>query len=335
MTDRLVDEGHISFEQAELAGGVDGTQSPVRLAEGLGYVGALGVFIATIALMVEVAFTDDFLFGGIDNIPGGLVTLVGAAVIGWVGWGFAVSARGAVRRSGGFLLGAAWVLWAITVYLLLLDLDIGDFTPIVVVVPIVAVTWFIWNRLRSVPTQLVLFLTVTQVVNALLVLVQVTEYTTPQQAIATTAITGAPPEQDWIPALVFVAVGLAWLWLTNEDILRPRNTGFAIGSLFAAFNGFSLFGTADGWVILSAAIALIVLYGGLTWRSSVLLAVGAVLVIALVGQIMSIVLDEVTAIQVALWFGIPGLAALAYSMWSQQDQDAPPPQEVPETPPAV
>lgn len=319
MTDRLVEEGFISFEQAELAGGVDGTQSSIRLHETLAYLGAIAVFIATIALMVEVAFSDDFLFGGVDNIPGGLVTLVGAALVGWVGWQFTASGEGALRRSGGFLLGAAFGLWSITVALLLLDLDAGDFTPVIVVAPIVAAAWFIWNRFKSVPTQLIAFVSVTQVVSALLVLLQVTEYTSPQETILRAAITGSAPETDWIPALVAVAVGLGWLWFTSTGDIRPRNTGFAIGSLYAAFNGLDLFSQADAWVLLFAGITLAVLYGGLTWRSSVLTAIGAIHVIILIVMIMSILLDSVTAVQIALWFGIPGLAALGYAFWAQED----------------
>lgn len=41
--------------------------------------------------------------------------------------------------------------------------------------------------------------------------------------------------------------------------------------------------------------------------------------IILIVMLMSILLDEVTAIQIALWFGIPGLAALGYSFWAQQE----------------
>lgn len=320
MTDRLVEEGFISFEQAELAGGgVDGTRSPVRIHEALGYLGAIAVFIATIALMVDVAVSADFLFGGIDNIPGGLVTLVGAAIIGWAGWQFTGSSEGATRRAGGFLLGSAFGLWAITVGLLLMDLDAGDFTPLIVVSPVVVAAWFIWNRFQSVPTQLVAFVTVTQVVSALLVLIQVTEYTSPQQTLAMTAITGSPPSPDWIPSVVSVAVGLGWIWFTSTGTIRPRNTGFAIGSLYAAFSGLTLFGTADGWVVLFAGITLAVLLGAITWRSSVLGAIGAIHVIILVQMVMSIVVDEMTAMQVALWFGIPGLLALGYALWAQQE----------------
>ncbi len=327
MTDRLVADGFVSFEQAELAGGTDGSQSPLRLTEALGYIGALAVFIATIALMFEVAVSEDFLFGGIDNIPGGLVTLVGAALLGWVGYRFTASSQGAVKRSGGLVLGSAFGLWVVTVTLLLQDLDVGDFTPLVVVLPIVVAAWLIWSRFQSVPTQLVSFVTVVQVVQALLVLVQIVEYSSPQTMIARTIISGSPPAPEWIATLIAVAVGVAWLWYTSEGVIRPRNTGFALGAIYAGFNGIILFGTADGWVVLFAAVTLAVLYGGLTWRSSVLLGAGAAGVLFLIVMVMSILVDSPTAVTFALWFGIPGLAALAYAIWSleQTPKDQPTP----------
>lgn len=318
MTDRLVEEGFISFEQAELAEGTDGTQSPVRLRETLGYIGAIGVFIATIALMIDVTVdVDNLLLGGIDNIPGGLVTVVGALIAGYAGYRFTGSDEGAVRRSGGFVLASAFGLWTIAVQLLLQDLDIDDFTPLVLVIPVAIAAWYIWDRFESVPTQLVVFAALVQVVNALLILVQIVDYRPPAEALLTSAITGSTPETPWFATLVLVAVGVAWVWATNEGFLRPRNTGFAIGALFAGFNGISLFATADGWIVLFAAITLAVLYGGLTWRSSVLLAIGAGGIIVFIIMLMTIMLDEVTTMQVTLWFGIPGLAALGYAAWSE------------------
>jgi hypothetical protein len=330
MTDRLAEEGFISFEQAELAGGVDGSPSPLRLTEILGYFGAVSLFIATIALMVDVAISDDFLFGGIDNIPGGLVTLVGTALIGWVGWQFSGSSKGALRRSGGFALGTAFALWVVTVSLLLMDLDVGDFTPVIIVAPMVVAAWFIWDRNQSVPTQLVAFVTVTQVVSALLVLIQVTEYASAQQTIAIGLLTGGLPESQWISSLVAVAVGLAWVWFTNVGLIRPRNTGFAIGALYAGFSAISLFGSADGWIVLFAGITLAVAYAGLAWRSSVLLGIGAVGLIVFISMLMSILLDEMTALQVTIWFGIPGLIALGYAAGSQRTPEA-----APEAPPVT
>ncbi len=84
MTARLLKNGFISFEQAELAGKPDGTPSPLRLAEILGYFGSVALFVATIALMVEVAISDDFLFGGIDNIPGGGPTIKGVPAMKYI-----------------------------------------------------------------------------------------------------------------------------------------------------------------------------------------------------------------------------------------------------------
>jgi hypothetical protein len=316
MTARLLKNGFISFEQAELAGKPDGTPSPWRLAEILGYFGSVALFIATLALMVEVALSDDFLFGGVDNIPGGFVTLAGAVLLAALGHRLTGHGEGAIKRAGGFTLAAAFGLWAIATNLLLLELDAGDFTPLLLVIPIAAAAWWIYQRHQSAPTQLVLFFTAIQVLNALLVLIQVNEWVSAQDQVLRVAITQSVPDMAWLALVFQAALGLAWVWFTNEGQFTPRNTGFAIGSLYAAVQGLSLFGSDDGWIILFAGITGFVVYGGLAWRSSVLLAVGAVHLIIFIAMMISILVDSVTAMSVALWFGIPGLAAFGYSLFS-------------------
>jgi len=316
MTARLVKNGFISFEQAELAGKPDGTPSPLRLSEILGYFGSVALFIATIALMIEVALSDDFLFGGIDNVPGGFVTLAGAALLFAVGHKLTDHGEGAVKRAGGFTLASGFGLWAIATNLLLLELDAGDFTPTLVAVPIAAAAWWIYQRHESVPTQLVLFFTAVQVLNAVLVLIQVTEWQSTQDQLIGVVISGSAPEVAWLGFVFQVALGLAWVWFANDGWFKPRNTAFAVGALYAGLQGLSLFGTDDGWLILFAAITGLVVYGGLAWRSSVLLGVGALGMIIFIMMLVTVLVDDVTAISVALWFGIPGVAALGYNLWS-------------------
>jgi len=316
MTARLVKNGFISFEQAELAGGPDGTPSPLRLSEILGYFGSVALFIATIALMIEVALSDDFLFGGIDNVPGGFVTLAGAALLFAVGHKLTAHDEGPVKRAGGFTLASGFGLWAIATNLLLFELDAGDFTPALVVVPIAAAAWWIYQRHESVPTQLVLFFTAVQVLNAVLVLIQVTEWQSTQDQLIGVVITGSAPEVAWLGFVFQVALGLVWVWFANDGWFKPRNTAFAIGALYAGLQGLILFGTDDGWLILFAAITGLVVYGGLAWRSSVLLGVGALGLIIFIAMLVTVLVDDVTAISVALWFGIPGVAALGYNLWS-------------------
>lgn len=323
MTGRLLKNGFISFEQAELAGKPDGTPSPIRLAEVLGYFGSVALFIATIALMIDVAITDNFLLGGIDNIPGGFVVLVGALLLFGIGYRLTGRSEGAVKRSGGFVLASGFGLWAISTNLLLLELDAADFTPLLQVVPVVAAAWWIYQRHASVPTQLALFFSAVQALNAVLVLIQVNEWMSTQDQIIGAALTGAPPEQKWLAMVFMVALGLGWVWLTNEGWARPRNTGFAAGALFAGVQGLGLFASDDGWIILFAGITGLVIYGGLAWRSSVLLGIGAAGLILFIGMMIQILVDDITAMSVALWFGIPGLAAIGYSLFSleQLDQD--------------
>jgi len=232
MTARLLKNGFISFEQAELAGKPDGTPSPLRLAEILGYFGSVALFVATIALMVEVAISDDFLFGGIDNIPGGFVVLAGAVLLFAIGYRLTGHEEGAIKRSGGFTLASGFGLWAIATNLLLLELDAADFTPLLVVIPIAAAAWWIYDRHESVPTQLVLFFAAVQVLNAALVLIQVNEWVSPQDQVIRLAVSGGAPELGWLASVFGAALGVAWVWFTNEGRFRPRNTGFAVGALY-------------------------------------------------------------------------------------------------------
>ncbi len=321
MTARLLKNGFISFEQAELAGKPDGTPSPLRLAEILGYFGSVALFVATLALMVEVAISDDFLFGGIDNIPGGFVVLAGAVLLLAIGYRLTGHEGGAIKRAGGFTLASGFGLWAIATNLLLLELDAADFTPLLVVIPIAAAAWWIYDRHESVPTQLVLFFAAVQVLNAALVLIQVNEWVSPQDQVIRVAISGGAPEFDWLGLVFGAALGIAWVWFTNEGRFRPRNTGFAVGALYAGAQGLALFGSDDGWIILFAGITGFVVYTGLTWRSSVLLGIGAAGLVIFIIMMISVLVDEVTAVSVALWFGVPGLAAVGYSLFSLEQLD--------------
>lgn len=318
MTARLLKNGIISFEQAELADKPDGTPSPLRLAEVLGYFGSVALFIATIALMIEVAFSDDILFGDIDNIPGGFVVLVGALLLLAVGYRLTEHGEGAIKRSGGFTLASGFALWAAATNLLLLELDAGDVTPLLVVIPVAAAAWWVYRRHESVPTQLALFAAAVQVLNAALVLIQVNEYITPQEQVVRATITGSAPDLEWLAQVFHVALGIAWVWFTKEGWTRPRNTGFGIGAAFAVVQGIGLFTSDDGWIILFAAITGLMIYGGLVWRSSVLLGIGAAGLTIFIAMMISVLVDEITPVSVALWFGIPGLVGIGYALFSLQ-----------------
>lgn len=322
MTARLLKNRIISFEQAELAGKPDGTPSTLRLVETLGYFGSIALFIATIAFMVEVAISDDVLFGGIDNIPGGIVVLLGAVLLFALGYRLTGHSEGAVRRTGGFTLGAGFGLWAVAINLLLLELDAADVTPLLVTIPIAAAAWWAYQRFESVPTQLALFFTAAQALTAVLALVQIVDYVNPQDQVIRVAVSGSAPEVEWLAMVFMAALGVAWVWFTNEGWFHPRNTGFAIGSIYAVIQGLSLFGSDDGWVILFAVVAGFLVFGGLTWRSSVLLGVGAASLAIFIGMMISILVDEITPMSVGLWFGIPGLAAMAYAFFNLQQMES-------------
>ena len=156
--DAAVRGGHISFEQAEGAAGRTGKAPLVghRAAEILAYFGALALAIATVALAYDMAFGDSgiagFVFGSFDNIPAGLVTLVGAAILLVLGTRFADHSAGAVARSGSFTLFAGFILASVAFAFLLYDLDLGDFTPLVKLLPVAIVAFYVWQRSPSVPT---------------------------------------------------------------------------------------------------------------------------------------------------------------------------------------
>ncbi len=316
MTARLVKNGFISFEQAELAGDLDGTPSPLRLTEVLGYFGSIALFIATIALMIDVAVSDDLLLDGINSIPGGFVALIGAVLLFAVGYRLTDHEEGAIKRSGGMTLASGFGLWAIASNLLLQEIDAADVTPLLVIVPVVVAAVLVYRRHESVPTQLTLFFTTVQALNAVLVLIQINEWVSTQDQVLRIAVTGNAPQYEWIGMAFQAGLGIAWIWITHKGLLRPRNTGFVVGTLFAGVQGYVLFGTDDGWIILFAAIAGFAIYGGVAWRSSVLLGLGAIGLLIFVNMMVAILVDEITAVSIAVWFGVPGLAAVGYSLFS-------------------
>jgi len=329
--DRWVDRGVISFEQAER---LDGDAPPEkaggpRTVEVLGYFGAFALFIATIAGIVKVMVPEDPLFafisGDLDTLQGGLVALAGAIVVFGTGYRFA-DRSGAVRRSSGFLMLVGYALSAIAFSLLLFDLDIGDFTPIVVLIPSAIVAVVGWQRLRSVPTQLALFAVAVSALQAILVLVQVEEYARATDFFVSRALGGANDLGSWISHAASVALGLTWIWLVRAGTITPRNAGFLIGSVYAWLFSLALFGSNDGWIALTVALIAAYLWAATQWRSTILAAVGGVGTIVLILQILTLVYeDSPGATDIILWYGIPGALAFAgVWMYSDRRSSAPP-----------
>jgi hypothetical protein len=309
------DRAVISFEQSERLEG-DPPPDPVggtRTVEVLGYFGAIAVFVATVAAVIEVSLPTDpllgLLFGTFNNIQGGLVALLGALIVFGTGYRFA-DAEGAVRRASAFLLLSGYLLAAAGFGLLLFDLDLGDATPLVVLIPSAAVALAGWRRLRSVPTQLALFVVAVSALSAILVLIQVEESLDPSAMALTAALGGTPDFGSWISQLAHAGLGLAWIWAGHSALIAPRNTAFFLGSAYALVFGLFLFGSADGWIVLSGGLVLAYAWLAMQWRSSVLGAIGAVAAIIAVVQVMTMVYDAPATIDFILWFGIPGGLAL-------------------------
>jgi len=319
--DSAVRAGHISFEQAEGIAGRSG-KAPVggpRVAEMLGYFGAVGLAVATMVLAIDTAFSDGgvegLMFGQFDNVPAGLIALLGAAILLVFGTRFADHAPGAIKRAGSFMLLAAFGLASVAFGFLLYDLDLGDFTPLVRLLPVAAVALYIYFRAPSVPTQLALFATAVEAVSAVLVLIQVEDPVEPTTMILSTAMGGTPDTGGWVTLAVSTALGLAWIWLGFKGFLRTRNTAFALGAFYAWINTIQLFGTADGWIVLSIAIALGFVWAAATWQSSVLAAFATVAVTVLIAQFVSIATDSPTVTTWELAYGIPGAAAVFGAWW--------------------
>lgn len=316
MTEGTRDRRVISFEQAERMD-ADPPPDPVggpRTVEYLTYLGAAAVAVATVALVIRVTFPSDsllgLLFGSFNNVTGGVVALAGAAIVFATGYRFTRSG-GAIGRASGFALLIGYGLAQVGFNLLLLEVDLADATPLVVLLPSAAVAVVAWRRLRCVPTQLALFSVAVSAVGALLVLVQLQDYVPPGRLLTSAAFGAMPPEfSGWITHLAYVALGVAWVWFGSTAFVQTRNTAFFLGSAWAVSFGIALFTEADGWFILSTALTLALFIASVHWRSSVLGAVGAFAGLVLVIQAMTLVHDDISVTAVALWFGIPGILAL-------------------------
>jgi len=321
---RLVEDGVISFEQAE---GISGERHRLpdwagpRTVEWLGYFAGLALFVATFLVMLDVMYSG-FDFGALsgldptntfgllglmaalsrpDNIPGGIVALIGALALFGIGWRFS-RGGGAAGRTAGFDLFLGFVLASMATDLLLTDLDIGDFTPLVLVIPIVVFAVFVWRTQPSLLTQVALFLMVTQVVNAFLVLVQATDLDN--------------PGVGWLPLLIQLAVGFLWIALGSAGAVRPRNTAFVLGAFYAWTAAIDLFGSGDGWIVVSILVTLLFYWMGVSRRSSVLAAFGAVSTLFLVLQVMTVVYDDMPSLRTfEFWYGIPAIAAALAALW--------------------
>jgi hypothetical protein len=327
--DGAVRGGHISFEQAEGIIGRTG-RAPVvgsRAAEVLGYLGAVALAVATLVLAYDIGFgaggVTELVTGLFDNIPAGMVTLVGAAILLVLGTRFAENDAGAIRRSGGFTLLTGFVLSAFAFGLLLYDLDLGDATPLVRLIPVAVVAIYVWQRSPSVPTQIALFATAIAAVSAILVLVQLEDPVEPSGVALTAAVGSIPEVQGWVSLAAGTALGHFRIWLGTTGRIRTRNAAFALGALYAWINPLQLFDTADGWIALSTAIAAGFVWGATRWQSSVLGGFAAVAVAVLIAQFVSILFDSPTTTTFVVAYGIPGVLALAGGWWMSRSPKTP------------
>ncbi len=338
--DAAVRAGHISFEQAEGIAGRSG-MAPVRgprAAEVLGYFGAVALAVATLVLAFDTAFGDfeatDLLFGTFDTVPAGAISLAGAAILLVLGTRFAASTAGAIHRAGSFTLLAAYGLATVAFGFLLYDLDLGDFTPLVKVLPVAAVALYAWSRSPSVPTQLALFGTATQALTALLVLFQVQDALEPTDLILSLGLGTTPDTGGWVALAAGTALGIGWIWLGGTGRMRTRNAAFVLGGLYAWVESLQLFATADGWIVLSTLLAAGFAWGAARWQSSVLGGFATVAVITLIAQYISLLVDEPSPTTFVVSYGVPGVLALAGAWMLSRPGGTPVAPAMPAAPPA-
>jgi hypothetical protein len=310
----------ISFEASEgISGERHRPQVAARTIEWLGYIGAIALFITTVVMVIDLLTPGNELgllgfFGDLDNVPGGLAALAGAAVLLAVGWWLS-KGQGATRRASGFVLLLGYLLGTLAIQLLLRDLDLEDFTPIVVVIPVIVLAVFVWRRCPSLPTQLALFSMVVQTVSAFLVLFQITERVDFQSLVLGGVLGGTVDvATSWVAALVALAVGLLWIAMGSAGTVRPRNTAFVLGGVYAWVQAYRLFGTGDGWIVVSVLLTGLFLWLAVSRRSSVLGGIGAVSAVVLIRQVMSLFIDAPTLRGLALEFGVPGAIALLIAL---------------------
>lgn len=299
--DDQVDHGRISFEQAESIDGAgpDGFDRG-RLIEALAYAGALLTAVAALMWAGDFVTPDSFLDEP-SPIPAGIVTLIAAALMYGLGFGAARSKAGAALRASGFLLLIGVFLFAVSLSFLTEEIDLGDLESVLVSALILAAGWMAWRRRPSAPTHLALYSGVTGALGSLLVLIQLED---------ADPVTGGLGAFGVAYLVLLTALGATWVALAHQGRLPPKNAAYFLGGLTLVFAPIGLIAESDAYLALTALATGFLFAAGVKWRSSMLLALAALASLALAGEAAFVFLDDptITLTELALWFGVPGLA---------------------------
>jgi len=298
-----VDEGLISFEQAEAIEGDRTPWPPLRLIEALLYLGAASFVLATFIWYFDVFF-GDFYSG--PNWWGAFgVSIVAAAVL--VALAYVLNQDvGGVRRAVGVLLAFAVLLVAVATSSAFGGLDFyGKWASLIDSLIVFAAAAGAWWLRKSVPTEVALFGGAAFVIVAIIALIQDSVFN--PLTFDTGDLTGTAA------GIIMWLLGGTWLWLGYRRTLRSANTAYLLGgiTMVAASAGLAL-GVNKWWVLLLIVTAPAVGAVGIHLRRTIPMVIGAFGVMIAVPLILVLWMDQPPEIRTwVMIYGIPGLLLMA------------------------
>jgi len=316
-----VEEGLISFEQAEAIEGDVAPWDPPRLVEVLLYLGLAAFSIATLIwffdLLGDGYWTEPNRWGGFA------VVFIAACVFSGLAY-ILNRDSGGIRRAVGALLATAVLMLAIALGAAFDAIEFtGQWAQLVMSLLVAAAAIGAWWLRKSVPTELALFLGVTSVLVAVIELIQEASFNTDPYA-AVSSLNPATFTGTTAGILMWL-LGCAWIWLGYRRMLRSPNTAYLLGGATAAFAAIGLTTAVNRWwIILLAVTALALCAASVYLQNSLLMVVGVITVMISVPLGLSGWLQNAPAARTwVMIYGIPGLLVLVGSVvWADRIRTA-------------
>ena len=242
--DVWVKEGFLSAEQASAIRAYERQPPagrPTAVLEGLGYVGAVFVLVAGMLLLVDL---------WPDLSRAARVGLVGSAAIVLTGAGLVVAhtEHPRIRRVGSTLLLLALVPTGVAVGLIA-EASVDDEAAILAgfaAATVLAFVLYVRDR-NSVAQHAGLFLS----------------------SMGTTlfALVSIDDVSDWLPGLMLVVAGVAWMVLASFEIVMPRSFGEAVGAIAVLFGSVAVAGSLTfedgGYGLVVLAFSVVIALGAI------------------------------------------------------------------------